>query len=146
MAADFFQKRSDVSAMVEWYYCELDTNHERICEIAWPGKKIITLQRRCEMTKNISYNSFLIWNRHGHECSRIWKLSGNFTLIQCIKKCRDFLGRDISGTTFFRAESSVIQSSLVLVTPRIFCRGVTSTRLHSIELSFLTKSQKLTSA
>jgi hypothetical protein len=30
----------------------------------------------------------LIWNRHGHECSRIWKLSGNF-----IKKCRDFLGR-----------------------------------------------------
>ena len=38
----------------------------------------------------------LIWNRHGHECSRIWKLSGNF-----IKKCRDFLGRDILGTTFF---------------------------------------------
>ena len=31
----------------------------------------------------------IIWNRHGHECSRIWKLSGNF-----IKKCRDFLGRD----------------------------------------------------
>jgi hypothetical protein len=25
------------------------------------------------------------WNRHGHECSRIWKLSANFTLIQCIK-------------------------------------------------------------
>ena len=48
----------------------------------------------------------LIWNRHGHECSRIWKLSGNF-----IKKCRDFLGRDILGTTFFRAESSLIQSS-----------------------------------
>ena len=24
----------------------------------------------------------IIWNRHGHECSRIWKLSGNFTLIQ----------------------------------------------------------------
>ena len=43
----------------------------------------------------------LIWNRHGHECSRIWKLSGNFTLIQCIKKWRDFLGRDILGTTFF---------------------------------------------
>ena len=43
----------------------------------------------------------IIWNRHGHECSRIWKLSGNFTLIQCIKKCRDFWGRDILGTTFF---------------------------------------------
>jgi hypothetical protein len=26
-------------------------------------------------------------------------------------KCRDFLGRDILGTTFFRAESSLIQSS-----------------------------------
>ena len=54
--------------------------------------------------------SKLIWNRHGHECSRIWKLSGNFTLIQCIKKCRDFLGRNILGTTFFRAEFSLIQS------------------------------------
>ena len=43
----------------------------------------------------------IIWNRHDHECSRIWKLSVNFTLIQCIKKCRDFLGRDISWTTFF---------------------------------------------
>jgi hypothetical protein len=53
----------------------------------------------------------IIWNRHGHECSRIWKLSGNFTLIQCNKKCRDFLGRDILRTTFFRAESSLIQSS-----------------------------------
>jgi hypothetical protein len=50
--------------------------------------------------------SYIIWNRHGLECSRIWKLSGNF-----IKKCRDFLGRDILGTTFFRAESSLIQSS-----------------------------------
>jgi hypothetical protein len=37
----------------------------------------------------------LIWNRHGHECSLIWKLSDNF-----IKKCRDFLGRYILGTTF----------------------------------------------
>jgi hypothetical protein len=27
----------------------------------------------------------IYWNRHGHECSRIWKLSANFTLIQCIK-------------------------------------------------------------
>jgi hypothetical protein len=43
------------------------------------------------------YLLIVIWNRHGFECSRIWKLSGNF-----IKKCRDFLGRDILGTTFFR--------------------------------------------
>ena len=50
---------------------------------------------------NCLWSSHIIWNRHGHECSRIWKLSGNFTLIQCIKKCRDFLGRDISGTTFY---------------------------------------------
>jgi hypothetical protein len=34
--------------------------------------------------------TIVIWNRHGLECTRIWKLSGNF-----IKKCRDFLGRDI---------------------------------------------------
>ena len=57
-----------------------------------------------DMGKNtyiqIVFSIFLILNRHGHECLRIWKLSGNFTLIQCIKKCRDFLGRDISRTTF----------------------------------------------
>ena len=53
----------------------------------------------------------LIWNRNGHECSRIWKLSANFMLIQSIKKCQDFLGLDISGTTFFMAESSLIQSN-----------------------------------
>jgi hypothetical protein len=28
-----------------------------------------------------------------------------------MKTCRDFLGRDISGTTFLRAESSLIQSN-----------------------------------
>jgi hypothetical protein len=27
----------------------------------------------------------IYWNRHGHECSRIWKCSPNFTLIQWIK-------------------------------------------------------------
>ena len=57
----------------------------------------------------VSFSQRLIWNWRGHECSRIWKLSGKCT--QCIKKCRDFLGRDILGTTFFRAESSLIQSS-----------------------------------
>jgi hypothetical protein len=46
-----------------------------------------------------------VWFLNELECSRIWNLSGNF-----IKKCRDFLGRDILGTTFFRAESSLIQS------------------------------------
>ena len=46
----------------------------------------------------------IYWNRNGHECSRIWKLSANFTLIQCIKIVSSFLGRNISGTTFFWAE------------------------------------------
>jgi len=46
----------------------------------------------------------IYWNRNGHECSRIWKLSANFTLIQCIKIVSSFLGRNISGTTLFRAE------------------------------------------
>ena len=49
------------------------------------------------------YNEcIIIWNRHGHECSRIWTLSGNFTLIQCIKKCQDFLG-----TAFFLGSNLV---------------------------------------
>jgi hypothetical protein len=56
----------------------------------------------------------IIWNRHGLECSRIWKLFGNF-----IKKCWDFLGRDILGTTFFRAESSLIQSSCRSFIPEV---------------------------
>ena len=32
----------------------------------------------------------IYWNRHGHQCSRIWKLSANFTLIQCIKSVEIF--------------------------------------------------------
>jgi hypothetical protein len=57
--------------------------------------------------------------RHGHECSRIWKLSGNF-----IKKCRDFLGRDILVTPFFRAESSLIQSLIIFSFICMFCRSL----------------------
>jgi hypothetical protein len=34
----------------------------------------------------------IYWNRHGHECSRICKLSANFTLIQCIKMVSRFFG------------------------------------------------------
>jgi hypothetical protein len=42
----------------------------------------------------------LIWNRHDHENSRIWKLSGNFTPIQYIKKCRDSLSiQNMTNTT-----------------------------------------------
>ena len=47
----------------------------------------------------------IYWNRHGHECSRIWKLFANFTLIQCIKKVlRCFGARYIGDDIFFRAE------------------------------------------
>jgi hypothetical protein len=37
----------------------------------------------------------IYWNRHVHECSRIWKLFANFTLIQCIKIVLRFFGDDI---------------------------------------------------
>ena len=60
---------------------------------------------------HVSYIITLIWNRHGLECSRIWKLSGNF-----IKKCRDFLGRDILGTnlvSFNRAVVSLFELSFL---------------------------------
>ena len=45
--------------------------------------------------------TIIIWNRHGHECSRIWKLSTNFTFIQCIKivsRCfgPKYIGDDVS--------------------------------------------------
>jgi hypothetical protein len=68
-----------------------------VCTILWSW--IFAFHLDFPQTCRIEYS--LIWNRHGHECSRIWKLSGNFTLIQSIKKCRDILGRDILGTTFF---------------------------------------------
>ena len=47
---------------------------------------------------------FIYWDRHGHECSRIWKLSGNFTLIQCIKIVSRLFGPRYIGDNFFRAE------------------------------------------
>jgi hypothetical protein len=37
----------------------------------------------------------IYWNRHGHDCSRIWKLSANFTLIQCIKIVSRFFWAEI---------------------------------------------------
>jgi hypothetical protein len=47
----------------------------------------------------------IYWNGHGHECSRIWKLSANFTLIQCIKIVSRIFGpRYIGDDFFFRAE------------------------------------------
>ena len=71
---------------------------------------------------------YIYWNRHGHECSRIWKLSANFTLIQCIKIVSKFfgpryIGNDFfraeiyRGRHFFRAESSLINRTLVISPP-----------------------------
>jgi hypothetical protein len=77
----------------------------------------------------LAYYFFVIWNRHGLECSRIWKLSGNF-----IKKCRDFLGRDILGTTFIRAESSLIQLSC-----RSFIRVIVPYEISKVNFRVQTK-------
>jgi hypothetical protein len=46
----------------------------------------------------------IYWNRHGHERSRIWKLSANFTLIQCIKIVSRFFKPRYIGEDFLRAE------------------------------------------
>ena len=63
-------------------------------------------------SRELHFERNIIWNRHGYECSRIRKLSGNFTLIQCINKCRYFFRAKIyRGRLFIRAESSLIQSN-----------------------------------
>ena len=63
-------------------------------------------------------DSHIIWNRHGHECWRIWKLSAHFTSSSASKYCRDCFRRYILGTIFlwsnlvsnanFRAEKKIL--------------------------------------
>jgi len=53
----------------------------------------------------------IIWNGRGHECSRIWKLSADFTLIQVHQNSVDIFGPRYVGDDFFRVESSVVQSN-----------------------------------
>ena len=67
------------------------------------------------------YCQKIIWNRRGHECSRIWKLSADFTLIQCIKIVSIFFGPRYVGDDFFKGRNL----------------------FHSIKLSFLTRSSKI---
>ena len=49
-------------------------------------------------------------------------------------KCRDFLGRDILGMTFFRAESSLIQSSC-----RSFIRVIVPYEISKVNFRIETK-------
>jgi hypothetical protein len=62
---------------------------------AWKLTRIILIH--CSVIDVVSFLmskqlSPVIWNRHGHECLRIGKLSANFTLIQCIKIVSRFFG------------------------------------------------------
>ena len=50
------------------------------------------------------------------------------------QKCRDFLGRDLLGTTFFMAESSLIQSSC-----RSFIRVIVSYEISKVNFRVETK-------
>ena len=61
------------------------------------------------------------------------RASENYLAISS-KKCRDFLGRDILGTTFFRAESSLIQSSC-----RSFIRVIVPYEISKVNFRVKTK-------
>jgi hypothetical protein len=70
---------------------------------------------------------------YGMKCVLRIKLYGNF-----IKKCRDFLGRDILGTTFFRADSSLIPSSC-----RSFIRVIVPYEISKVNFRVETKILKV---
>jgi hypothetical protein len=67
---------------------------------------VVLLYKKCNCIRIMSLNTCnknvdIIWNRHGHQCSRIWKLSANFTLNQCIKIVSRFFGPRYIGEDFF---------------------------------------------
>jgi hypothetical protein len=71
----------------------------------------------------------IYWNRHGHECSRIWKLSANFTLIQCIKIVSRFFGPRYIGDEIYRGRlflgpNLVSFNRTVLILPPPYCTHV----------------------
>jgi hypothetical protein len=76
------------------------------CNIFFVHTAVLSIQTVFNLVKI----HLLIWNRHGHECSRIWKLSGNFTLIQCIKSVEIFWAEIYWGRLIFRAESSLFET------------------------------------
>ena len=67
--------------------------------------------------QRLSYGCFphiIIWNRQGHEYSCIWTLSGNFSFSRsssASKTVKIFWAEIYGDDFFFRAESSLIQSS-----------------------------------
>jgi hypothetical protein len=64
----------------------------------------------------------IIWQFHAHPVHQ---------------KCRDFLGRDILGTTFFRTDSSLIQSSC-----RSFIRVIVPYEISKVNFRVETVCQK----
>jgi hypothetical protein len=80
--AGFFNKHG-------WTYCRSKKN-STFCKHRFPGntlthstnEDLLNIKRKGdpEVLYRLSYVRYLqrIWNRHGHECSLIWKLSGNF--------------------------------------------------------------------
>jgi hypothetical protein len=120
-------------SMCKEYRCKSVVNHSDFngfsCVAITVAGQIGPKQNRPQVKSASDQIIVLIWNRHGHECSRIWKLSGNFTLIQCIKKCRDILG-----TPFFRAEFSLIQSSC-----RSFIRVIVPYEISKVNFCIETK-------
>ena len=57
---------------------------------------------------------FIYWNRHGHEWSRIWKFSANFTLIRWIKIVSRFFGPRYIGTTLLGPNLVSFNRTLVI--------------------------------
>jgi hypothetical protein len=76
---------------------------------------------------------FIYWNRHGHECSRIGKLSANFTLIQCIKIVSRFVGPRYIGTTFLGPNLVSFNRTLVISLPPYCTRVSKDTGSSSCE-------------
>jgi hypothetical protein len=81
--------------------CPVIANYKIICKHVSCAAQVPILLMKSHQLK------FVIWNRHDHECPRIWKLSDNFTLIQCNKVSRIFGPRYI-GDDFFLVPNLVL--------------------------------------
>ena len=93
------------------------------------------IKRILKKKKKILKKPQIIWNRHGHECSRIWKLSGNFTFIQCIKKVSRFYGPRYIGDDFFLGPNLVSFNRTVEWLSRSRCLGSLDEWLVTVKIS-----------